>query len=121
MEIKIIKEKISQAELKSLAESSFGEVVKVVVDIERNILAIGGELHADEESVLLDDGSKQENLWGINYYPWKDANRRIEYIALINIRPALGNKSMRIENNIIRDRVKRVVENLLLSSDEKMA
>ncbi len=114
-------DKITKEKLKELCEDSFGKAVKIVVDIERKIISAGAELHADEEAVLLEDGSKQESLWGGNFYPWKNPQERIEYLALINIRPAQGNKSMNIENRDVRDKFKQVIEKLLLGPDEQMA
>ena len=66
---RIIWEPISRSEIASLAHEQFGDMVKAVVDVAREVMAIGGELHSDEEAALLDDGSKQEQLWGINLYP----------------------------------------------------
>ncbi len=113
MEIKITKDKISQAEIKELARQTFGDMVKVVVDVERKIMAAGGEMHADCEQVLLDDGSKQENLWGANIYPDSVGDDFIEYQSLINIRPKVGNRSMNIEDAIVRDKVKQVINSLV--------
>ncbi len=109
MEIKIIKDKISQAEIKELAQKTFGDMVKVVVDVERNIMAAGGEMHADCEQALLDDGSKQENLWGANIYPESEGEDFIEYQSLINIRPRVGNRGMEIEDEVIKDKVKSII------------
>jgi len=109
MNIVIIKEKISKDHLKQLAQETFGDMIKIVVDLERNIMAIGGEMHADCEQVLLEDGSKQENLWGANIYPDSDEDNFIEYQSLINIRPRVGNRSMEIEDENIRNQVKRVI------------
>jgi hypothetical protein len=67
--VEILRGATSRARLASLAEAQFGDVVKAVVDVRRRVLAIGGELHSDEEAALLEDGSAQEDLWGINLYP----------------------------------------------------
>ena len=69
MTVEILRSATSRARLASLAEAQFGDVVKAVVDVRRRVLAIGGELHSDEEAALLEDGSAQEDLWGINLYP----------------------------------------------------
>lgn len=121
MEIKIAKDKLSRKEIKKLADSSFGGMVKVVVDIERGILALGGEFHADAEQVLLKNGSKQENLWGINYYPLEKPQKRIEYSALVNIRPWSRNRSMHIENKTTRKKIKFIVESLLLEPKNEIS
>jgi hypothetical protein len=65
----IIDAPVSLADLKATAGARFGNLVKAVVDVERKIMALDGELHADEEALLLENGSPQENLWAINIYP----------------------------------------------------
>jgi hypothetical protein len=84
--------------------------LKFVVDIVRGILAGGGELHVDEEQVLLKDGSRQKDLWGGNYY---QKENRIEYISMINIRPEDDNYSQEIEGKAIRETVANIVIGLL--------
>jgi hypothetical protein len=96
-----------------MAEEGFGDLVKVVVDIEKQILAVGGELHADEETLLLKSGSRQENLWGINLYPQKAGEEFIEFDSVINLRPAQGNRSRGIENPEIQKRIREIVEKLI--------
>jgi hypothetical protein len=93
------------SELARLAQLFFGDMVKYVVDLERRIAAVGGELHADAEQVLLESGSRQVDLWGANYYPGKGREACIEYTALINIRPAQGNRGMLIQDSEIRERL----------------
>ena len=113
MNIKIIRQNISKKQLNQLAEEIFGDMVKVVVDIERKIMAVNGEMHADCEQVLLGDGSKQENLWGANIYPDSEDEHFIEYSSLINIRPRVGNRGMEIEDKNIRNQVKEVINALI--------
>jgi hypothetical protein len=113
MPIKIIKEKISLQELQQIAIESFGELVKAVVDIEKGIMAIGGELHSDEESVLLERDSLQENLWGINLYPKETKENWIEFDSVINIRPLQGNRSRSVENLKIREKIIQIVNSLV--------
>lgn len=113
MEIKIIKEKISREEFKKIAAENFGNMAKAVVDVEREIMALGGELHIDGEVLLWDNDSKAENLWGINVYADKSGDERIEFIALINIRPARGNRSMEIQDPVIREKIKKIVNKLI--------
>lgn len=114
MEIKIVKDKITQDELKKIAQEGFGEIVKAVVDIEKEIMALGGELHSDANELLLENGSKQENLWGINIYPEKPEDGKIEFSALINIRPSIDNRSMEIQNSEIKKKIKQIVNKLLV-------
>ena len=113
MQIRIIEELLSKKELIEIAEEGFGDLVKAVVDIEKGLMAAGGELHADEEASLLKLGSRQENLWGINLYPQKLEKEFIEFDSLINIRPAQGNRSRGIENLEIQKRIREIVEKLI--------
>ena len=113
MEIKIIKRKISQSELQAIAKLNYGEMVKGVADIARKIVALGGELHADAESVLLDDGSKQKDLWGFNIYPNKAREQRLEYTSFINIRPVDKNTSLEIKDEGLRRKVRDVVDHVI--------
>lgn len=85
-------------------------MIKIVVDIRRRVLSGGGEMHADCESVLLEDGSEQDDLWGANWYP---TERRIEFEALINIRPRLGNRSILIQDEALRRQVESVTREIL--------
>ena len=98
--------RIEPNELRRLVDLYFEDMVKYVVDVERGVAAVGGELHADAEQELLADGSQQEHLWGANYYPGRGRDGCIEYTALINIRPAHNNRSMLIEDPELRERVR---------------
>lgn len=108
----IITEKISKKELKQLAEKRFGDMVKAVVDIEQDIMALGGELHADEEAELLKNGSQQQNLWGVNLYPDEPEEKWIEFDSVINIRPSQNNRSRDVENSDIREKIKDIIKKL---------
>ncbi|MBI4486759.1 MAG: hypothetical protein HY655_12180 [Acidobacteria bacterium] len=88
-------------------------MVKLVVDIRRRVAAVGGELHADAEALLLEQGSQQADLWGVNYYPRFGVDRCIEYTALINIRPSQGNRSMQVQDVAIRDAIRAIVHELV--------
>ena len=113
MSIEIVRSPIDQNDLRRHAELFDGEIVKVVVDLTRMILAIGGEYHADEEAVLLDDGSKQSDLWGANVLFGQNNQDRIEYDSMINIRPRIGNRSRLIQDLAIRTRVKEIIDQLI--------
>jgi hypothetical protein len=91
----------------------FGDLVKAVVDVERKIMAIGGELHSDEEALLLEDGSKQENLWGINIYPGLQNDNWIEFDSMINVRPSQDNRTRGIDNDEIRKKIVGIVSDLV--------
>ncbi len=118
--ILVTSQKVTSAQLNSLCETWFGDMVKAVVDIEKKCVGIGGDLHADAELLLLQKGSKQETLWGINFYPWHEPDKRIEYTALINIRPHQDNPSMEILDENTKKQVMKIVESLVLGKDEKL-
>jgi hypothetical protein len=99
--------------LRELAKRFFGDMVKFVADVRRGVLAVGGELHADAEALLLEAGSRQEDLWGANYYPGLGSDGCIEFTSLINIRPAQGNGSMEIADGGIRAEVRSLAFRLL--------
>jgi hypothetical protein len=98
--------RIDPGELRRLVDLYFEDMVKYVVDVGRGVAAVGGEMHADGEQALLEDGSRQSDLWGANYYPGRGREDCIEYTALINIRPAQGNRSMEIRDPAVRERVR---------------
>lgn len=111
--INIINKKISLVELKKMAEERFGDMVKAVVDIELRIMAVGGGMHADEEALLLEKGSKQEDLWGINLYIEKPQEERVEFDSIINVRPRQNNRSRSVEDPEIREKITETVNNLI--------
>ncbi len=111
--MKFIDTKISKAQLTEVAKERFGDMVKAVVDIELGIMVVGGELHADEEAMLLEHGSKQENLWGINIYVDKPINERIEFDSMINIRPRQNNRSRDVLDMAVREKITIIVNNLV--------
>ena len=87
----------------------FEDMVKAVVDIDREIMAVDAELHSDLEALLLGGGSKQGSLWGINLYPQASGDDFIEFDSMINVRPAIGNRSRGVENEAIRKEIITVV------------
>ena len=95
---------ISIADLKAMAARKFGNLVKAVIDIRLQRIVVDAELHSDEEAYLLENGSKQEDLWGINLYPELDPldEEFIEFDSMINLRPSQGNISRGVENVDIR-------------------
>jgi hypothetical protein len=121
MKIELIKVKIDSKTIKELAESSYGSMFKIAVDIEKGLIAAGGEFHADGEQVLVQNGSKQGDIWGANFYPFEKPHDRIQFSALINIRPSAGNRSMNVEDTGIRSRIKRLIEALLMDEKDAIA
>ena len=114
MDIKIIRDSITKSELADIASGGFGDMVKAVVDIENGIMAIGGELHADEEAVLTEQcGSKREDVWGINLYPKKEGKDWVEFHSMINLKPQHGNRSRGVEDQKIREKIVEVVDKLV--------
>jgi len=111
--MKVVKNKISLSELKKMAKLKFGSLVKAVVDIKKEIMVIDGEMHADEEALLLSQGSKQDNLWGINLYPELTGNDFIEFDSIINLRPSSGNKTRGVEDKKIREKIIKIVNQLV--------
>lgn len=96
-----------------LAAEPFGDMFKLVVDITRLTVTVGGDFHAEGESLMLAGGARQEDLWGANYYPARPAGLRLEYSALINIRPARNNRGHLIESEEIKKVVREVVARMI--------
>ncbi len=105
-DILILTRRIDPEELRRLIREGFRDMTKYVADIERGVIAIGGNLHTDAEELLLQGGSRQADLWGANYYPGRGREACIEFSSLINIRPAQGNTGMEVENPSARDRLR---------------
>ncbi len=112
--IRILTVAIPRNELQKIADETFGDFVKGVIDVRRGVIAIGGELHADEEAFLLQDGSKQHDLWGINLYPSQQGESMIEFDSMINIRPSQGNRSLNVEDSAIRMKIIECVRTLIM-------
>lgn len=111
--MKIVAAPIALAELETMAEGGFGVLVKAVVDVERRVMAIDAELHADEEALLLSEGSRQEHLWGINLYPALPAGEWVEFDSMINVRPSRGNRTRGVDDGATRQRILAVVAALV--------
>lgn len=107
--MKIVKDGITRNELQQMAAGRFGDMVKAVVDVEKQIIAMDAELHSDLEALLLEAGSKQNNLWGINLYPELQAGDFIEFDSIINVRPSQGNKSRGVDNEAVRKKIADIV------------
>lgn len=107
--IHIIRSRTTKEHIEEMLQT-LGVYIKLAVDIQRGILAGGGALHADCESILLEDGSKQEDIWGAD---WNPHTQQVTYEALINIRPRQNNRSMEILDPKIRERVVHITHQLL--------
>ncbi len=97
-----------------MAAATFGDLVKAVVDVRQEIMALDAELHADEEAFLLAQGSAQEDLWGINLYPALQGIDFVEFDSMINLRPSRGNRTRGVEDSAMRERILAVVKNLVI-------
>lgn len=114
MNIRVVKDPITREELSRIAKRQFGTLVKAVVDVRQGIMAVGGELHADEEVLLADrENSRREDTWGINLYPAND-DTFIEFDSMINIKPAYGNRSRDVESQEIREKIESIIKELVL-------
>ncbi|NER39782.1 MAG: hypothetical protein F6J93_38595 [Oscillatoria sp. SIO1A7] len=106
----IIRERATAEQLNQMAEPYFGLMIKLAVDVKREIIAGGGELHYDCEQVLLGDGSLQQNVWGADWYPEK---QQVGFESLINIRPSQRNRGMEIRDPMLREEIEIIVRSLL--------
>lgn len=108
--MKIITDSITLSQLKEMAQALFGDMVKGVVDVEREIVALDAELHADLEALLMEDGSKQNDLWGINLYPEMPGDAFLEFDSMINVRPAQGNRSRGVDDPSLQNKIAQIVD-----------
>ena len=111
--IRIVRGVTARANLASIAEAQFGDMVKAVVDVRRRVMAVGGELHSDEEAALLEDGARQVDLWGINLYHAERGDEWIEFDSMINIRPSQGNRSRGVDDPGLRETIRQIVTALV--------
>jgi hypothetical protein len=108
------KNRVRLGELQKMATDTFGDLVKAVVDVKLAIMAIDAELHADEEALLIDNGSDQNDLWRINLYPEIEGADFIEFDSMINLRPSIGNRSRGVEDPEVRDHIREIVADLVI-------
>jgi hypothetical protein len=109
-----VTDSITVATLERMAVGRFGNLVKAVVDVERGIMVVDADMHADEEALLIDDGSHQRSLWGINLHPGKFGTPEfVEYDSMVNLRPSQGNRSKFVEDPRERERVEKLVSRLV--------
>ena len=112
-EIRVVREPIALESLSPLAKAWHGTLIKGVADCTRGIIALGGDWHMDANTTLIADGSKQEDVWGFNIYPAERGDAALEYISLINIRPAQGNKTMELADEVLRTKIRKIVSKLV--------
>jgi hypothetical protein len=112
--MKIIKDQITLDELREMSSKMFGNLVKAVVDVEKEIMAVDADLHADEEALLLENGSMQKNLWGINFYPELTGSDFVEFDSMINLRPSQENRSRGVDDTLIQKKILEIVDKLVV-------
>lgn len=116
MPITLVEGKITRSELAEISKERFGDMVKAVVDVKRGVMIVGAELHSDEEALLLEQGSEQRDLWGINIYPEKTDEGWIEFDSMINLRPSQGNFSRDVCDPEARQKIIKIVSQLVQES-----
>lgn len=92
------------------------DLVTTVVDVVQRIMAIGGDLHSDEESTLLELGSSQVDLWGINLYLDDPTENWIELDSMINLRPSQNNRSRGVEDPALRGAIQSIIQELIVDA-----
>jgi hypothetical protein len=113
MPMQIVRAPITRDELRRIAGQQFGDFVKAVVDVQGGVMAIGAELHADEEALLLEQGARQADLWGINLYPDRTNDELIEFDSMINVRPSQGNRSRGVDDATVQAMIRAIVGRLV--------
>ncbi|MDD5357442.1 MAG: DUF5674 family protein [Candidatus Pacebacteria bacterium] len=114
MNIQIVRDIITRKDAQEIAKEFYDTMIKGVVDIERGIIAIGGEYHIDANVVLIEAGSIQKDIWGFNLLFDKTGDEAIEYTSLINIRPQAGNRGMEVEDADLRLKMKKIIEKKII-------
>lgn len=110
MIIRIVEDTISVEELREIAQEYYIDMVKGVVDISSEVVAFGGEYHMDANVKILENGSVQADVWGFNIFFDRPQDERIEYTSLINIRPQVENRSMEVQDEIIRKKMRDIID-----------
>lgn len=113
MAVEIIKNKIPKQELKKIAQKDYGYLIKIAVDVKKEIMAVGGEFHSQCQEALINQGCLPKNIWGANIVFGKPQGEKIMYDSLINIKPNFKHYEMEITNKKIQNKIKKVVEKLI--------
>jgi hypothetical protein len=111
--MKIIHKSITLNKLWEEREVRTSDLIKLVVDIEKQIFAADAEMHADLEELLLANGSRQQDLWGANIYPNRADSGFVEFTSFINVRPASGNRSMEVTDTRTREKIVDIINRLI--------
>ncbi len=115
METKIVKEEgITREELRALAHEQYGDLIKAVVDVAQGIMGVGGELHIDIQSLLIEQaGSRGDTTWGINLYLDKTGDDFVEFDSMVNLKPLIGNRTRGVEDDAVRAAIRDIVARLV--------
>lgn len=114
METRIVKDEITLSALRVLAEAQYGDIIKAVVDVNQEILGVGGELHIDIQSILIEkENSQGQDTWGINLYLEKTGDDFIEFDSMINLKPLLGNKTRGVDNLEVQNKIRAIINKLV--------
>lgn len=115
MTIVTLENKIAIPALEEMAKKMFGSLVKAAIDVEKEIMIVDAGLHSDEELLLMENRSSRFNIWGINIHPqfWPDMEKFVEFDSMINLKPALGNRTRGVDNEEIREKIKKIVMKLI--------
>lgn len=112
--MKLIQESISLVELNMMAQKMYGNLVKAVVDIQKEVMVVDSAFHSDQEEFLTENDSQQTNLWGINLHPDKfGQDGWIEFDSMINLRPADNNRTRGVEDPQIQKKIRDIVAKLV--------
>ena len=107
--MKIIDNECSIGELKKIAENTFVDMVKAVVDVRKEIIAVDAQMYCDLEEFLLDNGSNQNDLWGVNFYVDIEGEDFVEFDSMINLRPLQENMTRGVDDEGIRKEILEIV------------
>ena len=110
-------DKVTISELKELSKKMMDDIVKADVDVEREVIVIDASLHADMETYLLENGSNNEDIWGINLHPYEyETENFIEFDSMINLKPRYGNRSRNVEDEEIREKIIKIVSDVIIDA-----
>ena len=114
MNIKIVEDKIKLDELKEIAKEFYTSMIKGVVDIEKEVIAFGGEYHIDAKKILLKKGSEDKDIWGFSIYFDRSRDSFLEYKSQINVQPTDDNNGLEVQNENIRAKMKRIIDSKIV-------
>ncbi|MCL2341632.1 MAG: DUF5674 family protein [Firmicutes bacterium] len=110
-------DRVTVSELKELAKKMMDDIVKADVDIKKEIVVIDAALHADMEAYLLENGSNNEDIWGINLHPYEYGTENfIEFDSMINLKPRCGNRSRDIEDEKIKEKIIKMIRDVIIDA-----